>query len=60
MTITDTVAHAHNFESIADQLHATCANNKHTFDFSAKLCDALQTCYEYWHEVYKGEPLPEG
>mmetsp|Transcript_42162 Transcript_42162/g.112500 ORF Transcript_42162/g.112500 Transcript_42162/m.112500 type:complete len:178 (+) Transcript_42162:174-707(+) len=37
MTITDTVAHADNFESIADQLHATCAQNKHTFDFSANL-----------------------
>mmetsp|Transcript_42162 Transcript_42162/g.112501 ORF Transcript_42162/g.112501 Transcript_42162/m.112501 type:complete len:109 (+) Transcript_42162:592-918(+) len=20
----------------------------------------FQTCYEYWHEVYEGKPLPEG
>lgn len=42
MTITDTVAHAHNFDRISDQLWGTCAHEKHTFMFSAELCDALQ------------------
>ena len=58
MTITDTVAHAHNFDQINDQLWATCAHEKHTFMFSAELCDALQVCYERMHEHWRGKPKP--
>lgn len=58
MTITDTVAHGNNFEGIADQLHATCAYNKHSFDLSAELCDALDTCYEDLYLEHRNAPKP--
>jgi len=56
MTITDTVAHEHNFEAIADQLHATCVWNKLQFEFSAALCDALDRCYATLHQMHRGAP----
>lgn len=59
MTLTDTVAFEHNFESVADQLHATCALNRHSFDFSAQLCDALDECFAFWHERHLGTPKPD-
>lgn len=59
MTLTDTVAFERNFESVADQLHATCALNRHSFDFSAQLCDALDGCFSFWHERHLGMPKPD-
>ena len=25
-----------------------------------RLCDALDTCYDHWHEKYTGKPKPKG
>eukprot|EP00613_Pedinella_sp_CCMP2098_P072149 CAMPEP_0171931508 /NCGR_PEP_ID=MMETSP0993-20121228/29500_1 /TAXON_ID=483369 /ORGANISM="non described non described, Strain CCMP2098" /LENGTH=542 /DNA_ID=CAMNT_0012571555 /DNA_START=24 /DNA_END=1652 /DNA_ORIENTATION=- len=58
MTITDTVAHEHNFGQIADQLYATCTHDKMRFGFSADLCDGLDGCFNKLHEMHTGKPKP--
>jgi len=60
MTITGTVITPNNFESVADKLHSECAQAALSFDFSAKLCDALDTCYYVWHKILAGKDAPAG
>lgn len=59
MTITSTVVVRSNFESVARRLHSECAKSAMSFDFSGKLCDALDKCYQTWYKVLKGKKAPE-
>ena len=43
---------------VAPKLHGECANSELNFQFSARLCDALDKCYNHWHEQYMGKPKP--
>lgn len=43
---------------VARMLHLECSESKLKFKFSAKLCDALDKCYNHWHEKYVLVPPP--
>lgn len=57
MTVTGTVVHKYNFELIADKLYYECTTGQLQFDFSGKLCDALDKCYPLWHKYLKGHDV---
>jgi len=52
----------HNRLELIDELWLECAKAKHSFDFSGKLCDALEICYKaLGHPVknWRKHALPE-
>lgn len=59
ITITDTALHERNFDAVADKLHAECTRDLLNFKFSARLCDALDLCYDTMRRIFvKGEGKP--
>jgi hypothetical protein len=58
MTITGTVVHQHNYQLIAEKLMSECTESKMGFSFSARLCDALDTCYPMWDQHFKANNRP--
>lgn len=60
VTVTGTVVHEWNYYTVATRLHSECARSALNFLFSARLCDALDTCYDHWHGKYTGKPKPKG
>jgi hypothetical protein len=58
-TITGTVVHANNFEYVAAKLHGECYRSEMNFNFSGKLCDALDKCYSLWHQRFRGKAKPD-
>lgn len=60
MTLTGTVVTKANFADVADKLHSECTHSALSFDFSGKLCDALDRCYPLWHRYLTGEEAPTG
>ena len=50
LTVTGTVVHEWNYRTVANRLHSECSASALNFLFSAELCDALDKCYDHWHE----------
>ena len=50
LTLTGTVVHEWNYRTVANRLHSECSASSLNFLFSAQLCDALDKCYDHWHE----------
>lgn len=48
ITLTSTILTQQNKMALIDELWLQCARGKHGFDFSGKLCDALEVC---WHNL---------
>jgi len=48
ITLTSTILTEHNKMVLIDELWLECVNSKHGFNFSGKLCDALEVC---WHAL---------
>jgi len=53
-TITGTVVTGDNFRDMTRMLMKECAEDGLSFDFSGKLCDALDDCYAVWHKILDG------
>ena len=58
MTITGTLITAYNFDTVSHQLYNECAYESLHFDFSAKLCDQLDKCYDLWYQKYLKKNSP--
>merc|ERR1712232_739892 len=54
ITLTDTVIHEGNAEGIFGKTFGECTGNANMgFDFSAKLCDALDVCTDWWTACWR-------
>jgi hypothetical protein len=59
MTVTGTVVTSSNYDTVTNKLFGECARSSLSFDFSADLCDALDTCYDLWYERWRpGQQSP--
>ena len=58
-TTTGTVVHAHNYQDVASKLFGECARSDLRFDFSGRLCDALDKCYPLWHAAWSDQDPPK-
>lgn len=52
VALTGTTVHRWNHQLVAQRLRGECVTEGLRLDFSADLCDALDRCYELWHEEY--------
>lgn len=58
ITLTDTAVHAQNYQAVASKLYGECTREVLDFKFSGALCDALDSCYHVFHELFGSSAEP--
>merc|ERR1712130_67079 len=49
---------ARNYRFIVEEFYAQCVHDKWSYDFSGKLCDALDYCHQLWDDKLRGDRAP--